>query len=236
MSYKQARAVKDFFKSLILASFFAFLFQTFFYQPFKIPSGSMRPTLLVGDYLFVRKFAYGYNNSSLAFGLGAFGLTEKSVVFSQKKRGDVIVFDITNSDKHYVKRIIGLPGDSIRMHKGELYINGIKVLLKEVSPIKNSGSRVKTYLETLPNGVSYNIYKDADAISTTMPNQTPEYFVPADSIFCLGDNRDNSVDSRYLNEIGFIKEKKVLGKVEFLFWTKALWKSLKTERVFTGIK
>ena len=236
MNKKQIRFIKDWINSLLFALFFAFLFQTFLYQPFKIPSGSMEPNLLIGDYLFVEKFAYGYNNSSLSFWVSELNLTDKKIVFKKPQRGDVIVFNIDADNKHYIKRIIGLPGDRVRIQQGEVYINSAKVQRTKVSLKIDKDNRRIIFKETLPNGVTYNIYKNANSDNKIGYSDDIEYIVPADSYFCMGDNRDNSRDSRYLSEMGYIKESKIIGKAKFLFFTEAAWKSFRTDRVFTLIK
>ena len=236
ITLKQKLVIKSFFSSIICAFILAFLFQTLLYQPFKIPSSSMEPNLLIGDYIFVNKFAYGYNNSSLSFGLNHINVTEYNIYISKKKLGDIVVFYIPHSNKYYVKRVVGLPGDKIKIHYGNLYINNIKVVQEKLNNNIQKTTKRILYKETLPNGITYYIYKNCTANHYIMPNNTPEYCVPINTIFCLGDNRDNSIDSRYLNEIGFIKENTIIGKAQFIFWTKQIWHFLSTKRIFTIIK
>ena len=236
ITLKQKIVIKSFFHSVICAFILAFLFQTLLYQPFKIPSSSMEPNLLAGDYIFVNKFAYGYNNNSLSFGLNHINITEHNIYISQKRLGDVVVFYIPHNNRHYVKRVVGLPGDKIKMHHGNLYINNTKVVQKKINNNTQNTTKRILYKETLPNDVTYYIYKNYNANHYIMPNNTPEYCVPINTIFCLGDNRDNSIDSRYLNEIGFIKENTIIGKAQFIFWTKQIWYFLSTKRIFTIIK
>lgn len=241
---------KELFKSMSVALIFAFIFQTLIYQPFKIPSGSMKPGLQIGDYLFVEKFAYGYNNSSLSFWLNRFNLFTKSLFFDHPKRGDVIVFLLpTDSSMHYIKRLIGLPGDEIQMRDGKLYINNVAVKREykgqKIDIEQNNISYVKNiYKETLPNGVSYMIYMDDDRKNYRNNfdhNDTPVYKVPQDHYFFIGDNRDNSIDSRFLKKVGYVYKNRILGKAKVLFWTSDFSvinfiTKLKTNRTFTIIK
>ena len=236
MNKKQIIFIKDVVGSILLAFFFAFLLQTFLYQPFKIPSSSMNPNLLVGDYLFVEKFAYGYNNSSLSFWISKLNLTDKKIVFKKPKRGDIIVFNVDFDNKHYIKRVIGLPGDTIKVQQAELYINGKKIQKTEIGVKIEQETKYIIYKEILPNGYYYNIYNSANNSDKIGHVDDIEYTVPADSFFCMGDHRNNSRDSRYLNEMGYIKERNIIGKAKLLFLTESAWKLFKTDRIFTLIK
>ena len=203
--------IKDLFSSLIFAFIFAFLFEAFFYQPFRIPSESMNPGLQVGDYLFVQKFAYGYNNSSMPFTFNKIKLFNKSVFFSNPKRGDVIVFLLTKDNScHYIKRLIGLPGDIIQIKEGSLYINNVVIRKKHISNLYNNIDQFdiinenNIFIETLPNGVHYKIHKKSGKLihfQNFDHNNTPVYRVPKDHYFFMGDNRDNSIDSNSTSSI-----------------------------------
>ena len=239
--------LKEFFSTVVFATIFAFLFQTFLYQPFKIPSGSMKPGLQIGDYLFVEKFAYGYSNSSLSFMLNRFDIFSDMFFYDEPKKGDIIVFLLPkDSSTHYIKRLIGLPGDEIQMKEGQLYINGITVKKEyqgQKTSIKEGGIlNIKDiYRETLPNGVSYSIHTYHNENKLKFPNDTPVYKVPENHYFFMGDNRDNSIDSRFLKDVGFVHKSRILGKAKVLFWTRDFSifdfiTKLETNRAFKFIK
>ena len=189
----------------------------FLFEPFNIPSGSMLPTLLVGDYLFVEKYSYGY--SKYSFPLDAAPITGR-VAESTPKRGDVVVFrKPTNTDIDYIKRIIGLPGDTIQMKEGRLYING-KIVQRDLvgtDPNEEEGTSfiVQKYTETLPNGVKHSIYEKSDNASL---DNTEEFLVPEGHYFAMGDNRDSSLDSR-TPEVRYVPAENLIGRASFLFFS-----------------
>lgn len=208
--------LKIFIHALILAM----IVRVFFYQPFNIPSGSMKKTLLIGDYLFVSKLSYGYSRYSFPFSYDLFG---GRFFASQPKRGDVIVFKYPRDNKQdYIKRLIGLPGDEIQMQRGVLYINGKAV------PKRYTGEfidircqdyrtcfkvRLKTYEETLPNGVKYTVLDEGD-----LPyDDTAVFKVPKGNYFMMGDNRDNSADSRA--DVGFVPFENLIGRADIIFFS-----------------
>jgi len=199
--------------------------RTFLFQPFNIPSGSLVPTLLVGDYLFVSKYSYGYSRYSLPLGLPLF---EGRIMGTEPKRGDIAVFKLPNhgqpnyKEQDYIKRVIGLPGDRIQLIDARLYINGKEVPRSPLPAYHTTDAYGRTvdvprYLETLPNGVSHEIIqKDGDA---GYWSNTPIYTVPAGNFFMMGDNRDNSQDSRVLSEVGYVPFENFEGRAEIIFFS-----------------
>ena len=168
-------------------------------QPFSVPSGSMEPTLLVGDNIIASKYAYGY--SKFASPIGLMPDFKGRVWEGTPERGDVAVFRLpSDPSQNFVKRVIGLPGDRVQMRGGELYINGVVVPRRAVERFTTQlGARATRYIETLPNGRMHEIVKVSARHSL---NDTPEFVVPASSYFMMGDNRDNSNDSRVAAEVG----------------------------------
>jgi signal peptidase I len=220
-------------KVIIQALLIAFFVRTFFYQPFNIPSASMYPTLKIGDYLFVSKLSYGYSKYSFNFTFGAFGTTlikccpldfpGRVVLAEDPQRGDVAVFKLpSDTDVDYIKRVIGLPGDRIQMKGGVLYING-EAVKKEAAGTFGNGNReagnytdqVPMFRETLPNGVSYFVLDAADSDA----DNTEEYMVPAGHYFMMGDNRDNSQDSRFQNVVGYVPVENYVGRADIIFFS-----------------
>ena len=190
----------------------ALAIRTFLFQPFSMPSGSMEPTLQVGDYFFASKYAYGYGRYSVPFGLLP---VDGRVLGSPPKRGDVVVFrSRSDPETDYVKRIVGLPGDRIQMIDGRLYINRVPVELEDLGDYATEDIRLaRLQRETLPEGVSYLVI-DNDVSSPG--DDTPEIVVPAGEYFMLGDNRDNSADSRFA--MGTVPYANLVGKAVRLFW------------------
>lgn len=206
-------------KSLVIAVVLALVFRSFAFEPFYIPSGSMKSSLLVGDYVFVSKHSYGYSRYSFPFGLPLF---EGRVLKDTPKRGDVIVFKLpSNTNINYIKRLIGMPGDRIRMLGGVLYLNGKAVPKKRIDNFTDKDSdgnfnEIPRYVETLPNGVSYHVL---DEDKNGAADNTVEYTVPEGHYFFMGDNRDNSQDSRFLGAVGFVPEENLLGPANFIFYS-----------------
>ena len=223
-------------KVIIQALLIAFFVRTFLYQPFNIPSASMYPTLKIGDYLFVSKLSYGYGKYSFNFSLGVFGnewvkccdmidFPGRMVLADTPKRGDVAVFKLpTNIDIDYIKRVIGLPGDRIQMIDGVLHINGVAVPKVPVANFDNrehqafsSGpDEISMFKETLPNGVEYTVL---DAGDQGWPDNSDEYLVPDGHYFMMGDNRDNSQDSRFKNVVGFVPIENFVGRADIIFFS-----------------
>lgn len=212
--------VSEFAKTAIIAVLLALIIRTFLYEPFNIPSGSMLPTLLVGDYLFVSKPAYGYSKASFPFGLADF---EGRMAEEEPKRGDVAVFKLpSNTSIDYIKRIIGLPGDTIQMIRGRLYINGELVEREPVGLVQSDENadyetrRIMEYIETLPGGIMHRIYEVSDVEEL---DNTPLYTVPVGHYFMMGDNRDNSQDSRVQELVGFVPFENFVGRADILFFS-----------------
>jgi signal peptidase I len=206
-------------KTVLIAALFALTIRSVAFEPFSIPSGSMVPTLLVGDYLFVSKYAYGY--SRFSFPLGAIPI-EGRIKGKQPEQGDVIVFrKPTDVRIDFIKRLIGLPGDKIQMKNGRLYINDKKVerdYLGNTETYLSNGSLAmhRRYRETLPNGRSHLIIERSD--NGPLDN-TPPYIVPEGHYFMMGDNRDGSQDSRVLNDVGYVPFENLVGRATYLFFS-----------------
>jgi signal peptidase I len=209
-------------KIVIQALILALIVRTFLFQPFNIPSGSMKSTLLVGDYLFVSKFAYGYSRYSLPFGLHLFN----GRIWSEPpERGDIVVFKLPRDDStDYIKRVIGLPGDRIQMIDGVLYINDEPVKRERVddyvtTDVFGATASVPRYRETLPNGVVYTVL---DLDPNGIEDNTQVYEVPPGNFFMMGDNRDNSTDSRVAptrGGVGFVPFDNLVGRAEIIFFS-----------------
>jgi len=233
-------------KTLIYALIIAIFIRSIILQPFYIPSSSMESTLLVGDRLFVTKFSYGYSKHSFPFSPP---VISGRILYKSPKRGDVVVFKTPADNRtDYIKRLIGLPGDTVQFIDGELYLNGNQVLrtIKSKNSIiycGNSKIKVKSYVEKLPGGKTYNTsyrkdysYKNSD-----------KFIVPDDYFFFLGDNRDCSKDSRFLSEVGYVHKDNLVGKAQILFFSSdskigsifKIWewgKIMRFERFFKKIK
>ena len=204
-------------KTIVYALLIAFVVRTVIFQNFTIPSASMENTLLIGDYLFVEKFAYGYSRYSFPFGLGPIS---GRILARQPNRGDVIVFKFPGDNStDYIKRLIGLPGDRIQMQHGVLYLNN-KAIPKERAPdyLEDDGmggvSHVPRFKETLPGGKSYYVL---DRVSDGPEDNTDVFIVPPGHYFMMGDNRDNSADSR--EDVGYVPAENLVGKAEIIFFS-----------------
>ena len=210
--------VLDNIKTLIYALIIAILLRSLLYQPFYIPSSSMEPTLLVGDRLFVSKFAYGYSKHSFPFSPPIY---KKRVFFKEPKRGDLVVFKTPSDNRtDYIKRLIGMPGDTLQFINGDIYLNKKKIKKSKINESMNIrcgklNFPVKIYQETLPNGVKYKaVYNSAGTLQNT-----DVYTVPDNNYFLLGDNRDCSNDSRFLSEVGYVNKLNLVGKAELIFFS-----------------
>ena len=205
-------------KTLLYALIIAIFIRSILIQPFYIPSSSMESTLLVGDRLFVTKFSYGYSKHSFPFSPPIF---KGRIMFKSPKRGDIVVFKTPVDNRtDYIKRLIGLPGDTIQFIDGELYLNGNQILktIKSKNDFLycgNSNIEIRSFLEKLPNGKTYiasyrNIYSYENS---------DKFVVPDDHFFFLGDNRDCSKDSRFLSEVGYVHKNNLVGKAQILFFS-----------------
>jgi signal peptidase I len=209
--------VRIVFYALVVAIFV----RTLLFQSVNIPSGSMKPTLLVGDYLFVSKYSYGFSHYSLPYSPPLFS---GRIFGIEPQRGDVVVFRLPRDDtEDYIKRVIGLPGDRIQMKEGALYINDVPVKRERVGDFiddeDGSNMRVKRWRETLPNGVSYETLDLQDHGSL---DNTKEYVVPPGNYFMMGDNRDNSTDSRVAPEregVGYVPFENLIGKAQIIYFS-----------------
>ncbi len=247
-------------KTVVYALLIAGVFRTLFFQPFWIPSGSMKDTLLVGDFLFVNKMAYGYSQHSCPFSMCPFS---GRLFGSEPARGDVVVFRHPVNGSDFIKRVIGLPGDTVQMRNGVLFLNGEPMSLTPEAPFEEDyvrqGSQQllprctnapvgqggvcekERFTETLPGGVTHSVLNFE---ANGRGDNTPEYVVPEGHYFMIGDNRDNSIDSRFpqsIGGVGFVPYENILGRADrvifssagrrmIYFWT---WRS---DRFFEAIE
>jgi signal peptidase I len=247
-------------KTVVYALVIAALFRTFLFQPFWIPSGSMKETLLIGDFLFVNKMAYGYSRHSCPFSLCPFS---GRILGSGPERGDVAVFRHPGNGTDYIKRIVGMPGDRVQMREGRLWLNGAPVPLIadgtfvetyapqgpmrqlprcENAPVGRGAECIKSrFIETLPEGRSHAVL---NIEARGFGDNTPEFTVPEGHYFFLGDNRDNSQDSRYpraVGGIGFVSAENLIGRADRVMFSSAgtsmihFW-TWRRDRFFVAIK
>lgn len=204
-------------RTVFYAILVALVIRTFAFEPFNIPSGSMRPTLLVGDYLFVSKYEYGYSRHSFPLSFMPFS---GRVLEDPPRRGDVAVFKYPRDNKtDYIKRVVGLPGDTVQVQDGRLFINGDMIPRRQIEDFVYSnpyGSQIRAlqYVETLPGGKEHFIIEDGD---NRRFDNTREFKVPAEHYFMMGDARDNSADSRA--DVGFVPAENLVGRAEILFFS-----------------
>ena len=232
-------------KTLFYALIIALIIRSLFLQPFYIPSSSMEPNLLVGDRLFVTKYSYGYSKHSFPFSPPIF---KGRIFFKEPNRGDVIVFKTPADNRtDYIKRLIGMPGDTIQFVDGSILINNKKILRKKTNSEKiircgNLLLETNTFIETLPNGIEHIVvYKKKGTLKNTKV-----FKVPANHYFLLGDNRDCSKDSRYLDSVGYVNNLNIVGEAKLIFFSNdtnessllKIWninKSFRFERLFKGL-
>ena len=217
MSKRKPEGKFEFIKTIVIAGVLALGFRSLLFEPFNIPSGSMVPTLLVGDYLFVSKYSYGYSRYSFPFGLMPL---DGRIFATTPERGDVAVFrQPRNESVAFIKRIVGLPGDRIQVVNGVLFINDVSVERdpKGFATASDGYNVVKfaVYQETMPNGKSYLIQERSD---DDLFDNTNVFLVPDGHFFMMGDNRDNSRDSR-TTSVGMVPAENLIGRAERLFFS-----------------
>jgi len=229
-------------KTLFYALIIALIIRSFLYQPFYIPSSSMEPNLLIGDRIFVSKYSYGYSRHSLPFSPKIYN---KRIFPKTPKRGDIIVFKTPADNRtDYIKRLIGLPGDTIQISNKELYLNDVKILQEKIENKTNISCgrefiKANFFKETLPNGISYIATYRSDG---TMIN-SDKFVVPDNHYFFMGDNRDCSKDSRFLSSVGYVNFNNLVGKAELIFFSNdkskgsllKFWRTLRFNRFFKKI-
>jgi signal peptidase I len=240
-------------RTILYAALIAVVIRTVAFEPFNIPSGSMMPTLLVGDYLFVSKYSYGYSRHSLPFSPNLF---PGRIFASLPERGDVAVFKLPRDNAtDYIKRIIGLPGDRVQVRNGLLYVNGQAVRRDYLGPylVEGDGPRpspARRYRETLPASGGGQAARSHEILETTDDgpfDNTQEFRVPEGHVFAMGDNRDNSLDSRAMNAVGFVPLENLVGRAEFIFfsvdgesgswWEVWTWpRAIRWSRLFSAVR
>jgi len=231
-------------KALFWALLIAGIIRTFAIEPFKIPSGSMKPNLLVGDFLFVSKWNYGYSKYSFPFGLAPFS---GKIFEKNPERGDIIVFKLPGQENiNYVKRLLGLPGETIKVIDGEVFIKKNNSLnFEKLNQISDDFFFDDQYQEEIKQLIEDN-YKILNITDNGPLDYTPEYKIPQNKYFFMGDNRDNSSDSRVMSGVGFVPKENMIGKVWFIwlsidtqfsltkFWSLPL--HIRYERLFKSVK
>jgi len=243
MTKSKSGGIGETLRTVVYAVLVALVVRTVAFEPFNIPSGSMIPTLLIGDYLFVSKYSYGYSRHSLPFSLP---VIEGRILADPPARGDVAVFKLpSDPSTDYIKRVIGLPGDRVQMRGGRLVINGETVPRERIADFvwrdaRGNVVRFAQFVETLPGGEAHRIIEVSDS---QVFDDTREFVVPDGHYFMMGDNRDNSSDSRA--DVGFVPIENFVGRAEFLFFSSdgsarlwEVWKwpfAIRFDRMFEGI-
>ncbi len=232
------------FKSIGIAIFIALIIRSFIFEPFNIPSGSMKPNLLVGDFIFVSKYSYGFSRHSLPLSLP---LIPGKIFSNTPERGDVVVFKTPQNNRtDYIKRVIGLPGDKIEIKNGIIFINESEIFRKKLNDFIDKDSNTNNRRIRMYNEYFFN--KEINVLDITdngIADNTQIFSVPENHFFVMGDNRDNSQDSRFINTVGFIPYKNLVGKAQFIFFSLEnsrflqIWKwpnSIRYERIFQKIQ
>ena len=243
MDEKKKNIIKDNLRTIISAILIAFFIRTFLLQPFTIPSGSMLPNLLVGDYLFVSKYSYGYSKYSIPFSPN---IISGRLFGREPTRGDVAVFRLPKDTSiDYIKRIIGLPGDTVKVLKGVVYVNNRPL---DQSLFETDYKYYKYYNpdKVLIESIEDKSYVTLNLDSESIGDNTGTYIVPENHYFMMGDNRDNSLDSRFIEQVGYVPYENLIGRAEFLFFSSdrsiPLWKmwqwhkKYRLDRVFKRIR
>jgi len=231
-------------KALLWALLIAGVIRTFAIEPFKIPSGSMKPNLLVGDFLFVSKWDYGYSRYSFPFGLAPFS---GKIMEKNPSRGDIIVFKLPGQENiNYVKRLVGLPGETIKVVDGLIYLKKVGSDNFKVIEQSDDGLFFDDQYQANINQIVENDYKILNLTDSGPLDFTPEYKIPKNKFFFMGDNRDNSSDSRVMSGVGFVPKENIIGKVWFIwfsvdtdfslsrFWTLPF--HIRYDRLFNAVK
>jgi len=241
-------SIVDNIKTIFYALIIATIIRSLFFQPFYIPSSSMEPTLLIGDRIFVSKYAYGYSKHSFPFSPPLF---KKRLFKKNPNYGDLVVFKTPVDNRtDYIKRLIGMPGDSLQFINGKIFLNNNEILRNKIKTntkykirCGNSRLEVVSYEETLPNGKKYiAVYKKQGSYKNS-----EKFEVPVDHYFFLGDNRDCSSDSRYLSRVGYVSNTNLVGNAKVIFFSNdtisgsvlKFWNwgnSLRYERFFNLLK
>ena len=205
-------------KTILGALIIAIIIRSLIFQPFYIPSSSMEPTLLIGDRIFVSKYTYGFSRHSFPFSPKIFN---ERINYKKPERGDLVVFKTPADNRtDYIKRLIGLPGDNIQFINGDIFINSKKIFRKEIKSFSSVrcgkfSFKAQFYEETLPNGIKHvSAYNKAGTLQNTKV-----FIVPENHFFLLGDNRDCSKDSRYLNSVGYVNYVNLVGKARVIFFS-----------------
>lgn len=224
-SNKKRVDLREFLLSIVFALLVAIFIRSFIFEPFRIPSASMYPTLKIGDVLVVNRFSYGYSKHSLPWSIP---VIPGRIFYTLPKQGDIVVIKLPEHPKRFfIKRLIGLPGDSIRLDRGNLYINNKLVSRKYLGNVNdersgrgvNYAKYISVYNEVLPSGANYNTWSlESVTDQSTFPDTTDEYIIPQDQFFFMGDNRNDSSDSRDLDSFGFIHKDNLLGRASFILF------------------